>query len=221
MRSINPPTRSTCLGFLYYDWIGQDFYDGRLHATWRPSVAWQLSADYSHAVPGLFLPKNSIFSVFSDDAYNELSLTLRHRFDERRSTYVFERVTWYEEGSSVLQTGLGLDVRYGPGGENAVGFEISYHDERRHPNATTDSDGDAFFARAYHRLYWTARIYTSADLLTSLYAGSPFQRDSRIGRLLLGYQPREDVDLQIGVESLRNAEFQSSLDALARLTFRF
>jgi hypothetical protein len=46
-------------------------------ASWKPSRALQLLADWRHVEPDLFLPRTSIFSVFSDQRRNEVGGAVR------------------------------------------------------------------------------------------------------------------------------------------------
>lgn len=216
----SPSSTLDLTGFLFYDWIADEWYDARLHLGWRPSLRWQWSLDWTHTIPGLFLPKNSIFSVFSLDRYDEGSLTLTRRMTEHWSWYAFGRSTWYEDSSRAVRTGGGLSLTYGPGGEDAVGAEVGHQDEDRHAGGGERVDGDALFTRAYHRLYWTARVYTAEDLMFNFYAGDPYERDSTVARLFVGYEAA-GYDVQVGTQYFRTPEFESRIDFLARLTWRF
>jgi len=216
-----PGRKFSASGLLAYDWIADEIYDSRLYLTWRPDLFWTWSAGWSRTVPGLFLPKNSIFSVFSLDEYQEASLALTRRLTERLSLRLFDQHTFYADDSRLVRLGAGLDGRYGPGGEDRAGAEVGYQDEQRHPNGATRVDGDAAFLRAYHLLYWTRCVYTSEDVLLNVYAGDPYGRDTRVARLLLGYDPRGSWEVQVGAEHYRTPEFASRLDLVARLTVRF
>jgi hypothetical protein len=46
--------------------------------SWRPSRRWQLTADYRHVRPDLFLPRTSILSVFADEERNDLGGAVRY-----------------------------------------------------------------------------------------------------------------------------------------------
>jgi hypothetical protein len=46
--------------------------------SWRPSRRWQLTADYRHVRPDLFLPRTSILSVFTDEERNDVGGAVRY-----------------------------------------------------------------------------------------------------------------------------------------------
>ncbi len=219
---LTPHERLDVLGHWFYDWIAERVYDQRLHLVWRASLSWQLSADYSRTVPGLFLPKNSIFSVFSVDRYEEASLTATYRFTERLSTRAFVRGTEYDDDTDVVQVGQGLDVRFGPGGEDDAGVEVAYHDEDREKGGATRVDSDAVFARAYHRLFWTGEIFTALEVAYNGFAGEAYGRDSSFARASLGYEPSGSTwRFLSGVDYLRNPEWSSRYDFWLRIAYRF
>jgi len=177
------------LGHLFYDWISERLYDARAHLVWKQSVAWQYVADFFYSVPGLFFPKNSIFSVFSVDTVEEAALTATHLFDERRSLRAFVRQDWYEGGDTATQLGVGGDVRYGPNGEDSIGGELYFQAEERASIAAGSVDGNVLFTRLYHRFYWTATLYTAEEVDWNLYPANGVAHDARLLHLLIGYQP--------------------------------
>ncbi len=218
---FSPSRQFDISGHVFYDWISDEFYDSRIHFLYKPNLFWQFAIDYTRTIPGAFLPKNSIFSVFSVDDYEEASFLISHRWSERVTIRVYDRYTDYEDGSDVHRLGADIDIRFGPRGENSMGLEVAYHDEERKRNAATDSDGDALFLRVYHLLYWTEDVYSAVDAFVNAYSGRPFSRNSALGRLTLGWQPADPWDLQVGTEYHRSAEFVRRWDVFARLTYRF
>ena len=206
---------------LFYDGIGDRLYDARVHAVYLPSIEWQLAGDYSRTVPGLFLPKNSIFSVFSVDDYEETALTLTRRLDAHRSVRAFGRYTAYRGGEDLIHVGAGLDLRFGPNGEDSFGVEAAYQDEERSSLGGSSADGDTLFLRAYHFLYWSARLYTAVDLSVQAYAGDPLERNALLGEIAVGLRPTDRLDLQVGVDYVRDAEFEDRLDLFSRVVFHF
>ena len=206
---------------LFYDGIGDRLYDARVHAVYLPSIEWQLAGDYSRTVPGLFLPKNSIFSVFSVDDYEETALTLTRRLDAHRSIRAFGRYTAYRGGEDLIHVGAGFDLRYGPNGEDSFGVEAAYQDEERSSLGGSSADGDTLFLRAYHFLYWSARLYTDVDVSVQAYAGDPLERNAVLAELAVGLRPTDRLDLQIGVDCVRDAEFEDRLDFFSRVVFHF
>ncbi len=216
------PTRSFELfSHAYYDWIADEIYDARAHAVWTPSIAWQVALDWTHAIPGLFVPKSSIYSVFSNEAYDEGGVTLTHRFDAALSANLFGRHTDYESSESLTQAGGGVDARYGPNGEDAVGAEAGWQDESRDSLGGSSTDADALFVRAYHLLWWTAAIYSSLDTSLQFVKDTAFGRDAALARLAVGYDPHGAWDLQVGTDWVRDPEFEDRLDLFARLRLRF
>jgi len=217
----SPLRRLDLSGHLFYDWIAERIYDARAHAVWMPSIEWQLALDWTHAVPGLFLPKNSIFSVFSVDAYEETGLSLTRRFDERLSTRAFVRYTAYDDGGDLVHFGGGVDRRYGPNGEDSVGAEIAYQDEGRDDLGGSSIDSDALFVRGYHLLWWTAAIYTALDASAQLGMSDAYERDATLARVVVGYDPHGAWDVECGVDWVRDPDYEDRLDLFARLRVRF
>jgi hypothetical protein len=209
------------VGHVFYDWIGERVYDARAHVVWTPSIEWQVAADYTLTVPGLFLPKDSIFSVFSVDDYEETSLAVTRRLDERRSVRAFARTTRYDGGSDVFHVGVGADARYGPGNEDAVGAEVAYQDETRPDLGGSSVDGDTLFVRAYHFFFWTGAVYTSLDVSLQAYAGDPFERDALLAQGAVGVRVSSGIDVLLGLDYTSDPEFEDRLGAFARATWRF
>jgi len=112
-------------------------------------------------------------------------------------------------------------VRFGPRREDAAGIEAAYHDEERRQNGSIRADGDLLYLRGYHRLYWTARTATAAEVFFNLYAGDPLGIDSSFARLSVQHAASRAVDLQLGVEYGRNAEYFDQWNGFGRLSWRF
>jgi len=218
---FSPMKEVDLLGHLFYDWISERLYDGRAHLVWKPSIAWQYAVDYSYTVPGLFFPKNSIFSVFSVDTLEELAGTATHLFDERRSARAFVRQDWYEGGDQALQVGLGGDLRYGPNGEDSLDVELYWQGEERAGLGGESIDGNVLFTRVAHLLYWTAAVYTAEEVDWDLYPGNAVAHDARLIRLLVGWRPSVKWDFQIGAEEVRDPTTDPRLGLFAQATWRF
>lgn len=206
---------------VYWDWLADQLYDARVHALVTPSITWQLAFDWTRSVPGLFLPKSSLYSVFSDEEYDESAITVTRRFSASSSARVFGRYTDYAQSDSLAQYGAGLDLRYGPNGEDAVGVEGGWQDESRTSLGVSSTDDDALFVRAYHLLYWTERLYHSLDASTQFVADSGYERDAALVRLALGWDPRSWWDAQLGCDWVRDPDFEDGLELFARLRVRF
>lgn len=80
------------LGYWRLSWLEAlaggiiDTVDGRPQELWaelvtRPLPRLKLSGGYSYLVPGLAIPKTSLFSVFSDDEYHDASLQAYYGFN--------------------------------------------------------------------------------------------------------------------------------------------
>lgn len=205
----------------YFDWIADELYDARVHAVLMPSIAWQLAFDYIHSIPGLFLPKSSLYTVFSNEAYDEAGLALTHRFAADLAANLFGRHTDYASSESLLQAGGGLDARYGPNGEDAVGVEAGWQDESRDSFGGSSTDDDALFVRGYHLLWWTASLYTSLDASRQHVLGGAFGRDATLVRLAAGFDPHRAWDVEVGADWVRDPDFEDRLDLFARLRWRF
>ena len=61
--------------YALYSLIELRFAEAQLAATWTPLRELELSADAHHTAPDLFLPRTSIFAVFSNDTHDELGGT--------------------------------------------------------------------------------------------------------------------------------------------------
>ena len=157
-----------------------------------------MEASFTHSVPALFLPKDSLFWVFSVDAYDESALTITRRFDERLSANLFGRHTAYGDGDRLEQFGGGVDARYGPNGEDTVGGEIAWQDEERGSLGGSSIDGDVVYLRGYHQLWWTGAIYTALDASIQHMLDSSV-RDATLLRALVGYDPHPPIKAPIAV----------------------
>ncbi len=216
-----PTRRFELASHCHWDWLADQLYDARVHAVVTPSLTWQVAFDWIRSVPGLFLSKSSLYSVFSDEAYDESGLTVLRRFTESSSARVFGRYTDYSESDSLAQYGTGLDLRYGPGGEDAVGVEAGWQDESRTDFGGSSTDDDALFVRAYHLLFWTEALYHTLDASTLVVADSGWERDASLVRLAVGLDPRGWWDVQLGVDWVRDPDFEDRADLFARLRVRF
>lgn len=205
----------------YWDWIAQELYDARARLVVTPSIAWQVALDWTHAVPGLFLPKSSLYSVFSEDPYDEGALTLTRRLGAQLAVNAFVRHTDYRGGESLTQAGGGIDARYGPNGEDSVGAEAAWQDESRSSLGGSSSDDDALFLRGWHLLWWTASLYTTLDGSVQLVRDANFGRDAALVRCAAGWDSRTWWDVQAGVDWVRDPDFEDRLDLFARLRLRF
>ena len=58
-------------GYALYSLIELRFAEAQLAATWTPLRQLELSADAHHTAPDLFLPRTSIFAVFSNETHDE------------------------------------------------------------------------------------------------------------------------------------------------------
>ena len=215
-----PVRKLDLYGHVYYDWIADRVYDGRLDALWQPSLSWQVEASFTHSVPALFLPKDSLFWVFSVDAYDESALTLTRRFDERLSANLYGRHTAYGDGDRLEQFGGGVDARYGPNGEDTVGGEVAWQDEERGSLGGSSIDGDVVYLRGYHQLWWTGAIYTALDASIQHMLDSSV-RDATLLRAVVGYDPHGRWDVECGVDWRRDPDFANGVDLFARLRIRF
>jgi len=109
-------------GFALFSLPERRLGEGNATATWQVGRRFEVSGDYRRTAPDLFLPRNSIFSVFSQETRDELG------------TYLYSKVTpWLRvQGSYHLildTTGTGHDASIkasgtvGPEGRNTVGVE--------------------------------------------------------------------------------------------------
>ena len=217
----SPTRRFELFTHFYWDWLADQLYDARAHLVFTPTIEWQFAYDWTRSVPGLFLPKSSLYSVFSDEEYVEHGLTVTRRFSSALSANVFGRHTDYAESDSLAQVGSGLDARYGPNGEDAVGAEAGWQDESRTSFGGSSTDDDALFARIWHLLWWTGSIYTAVDASTLFVMDDSFERDAALVRIAAGYDPHAWWDAEIGTDWVRDPDFESRLDLFARLRIRF
>ncbi len=65
-------------------------------------------------------------------------------------------------------------------------------------------------------------MFTSAEGSYNYYMGDPFGRNSRLARLSVGWEPTDkSMRVLIGVDHLRNPEFNSRYEFVAQTTIRF
>ena len=66
------PTRTLVVdAYALYSLIELRFAEAQVAATWMPLRQLEVSADAHHTAPDLFLPRTSIFSVFSNETHDE------------------------------------------------------------------------------------------------------------------------------------------------------
>ena len=106
------------------------FAEGRLLATWQPNRTWQITADAARTAPDLFLARNSIFSVFSEERRDEGGAEVAYRLGPALSAYLEGHLTSVEAGSG-WHTGGKLTWRPEPvrAPGTTLGAEVKLLDE--------------------------------------------------------------------------------------------
>jgi hypothetical protein len=96
--------------------------EGYLGATWQPVRRLEVSAGYRRTAPDIFLPRNSIFSVFSQETRDEvggfLYLKLLPRLRLQGDYHVVVDAEGTGQDASAKLTG-----NFGPDGRNSLGVE--------------------------------------------------------------------------------------------------
>ena len=118
-----------------------DVVDGRPQEMWaelvfRPLSKLKVSGGYSYLVPGLAIPKTSLFSVFSVDAYHDVSAQVFYGFNHWFMGGVEGGVRYFPQRQDPAGYWVALRGRVALGGvrHRRLGFKAEYSDEgdRRH-----------------------------------------------------------------------------------------
>ena len=147
-------------GFALWSLPEQRLGEGNLTATWQVERRFQVSGDYRRSAPDLFLPRNSIFSVFSQETRDEAGgyfyARLLPRMRVQGDYHVIVDAAGTGHDASVKLTGtLGRDGRTLAGVESRVlappgnGYTLAraFAQVRATPLLTATADASAFFLR--------------------------------------------------------------------------
>lgn len=157
--------------------------EGNLAATWQLGRLFEVTGDYRRTAPDLFLPRNSIFSVFSQESRDEAGAYVYWKIVPRLKLqgdyHVVVDATGTGQDGSLKATGtLGAD------GRHAVGLE-SRKLALPHTGFT--------LARAFAILRVTPRLVGTADASAFFFdADVNGQRQSFVGAATLAYDFRPE-----------------------------
>ncbi len=96
------------------------FQDARAFVDATPTPALDFSLGYLHAEPALFLSRQSVLSVFSTDAYDELGGSAAVHVTERLAFEADASLQIYDESRRGARSELGVRVLPGSGGRTVV-----------------------------------------------------------------------------------------------------
>ena len=193
----------------------------------RPLDPLKLSAGYTYLVPGLAIPKTSLFSVFSEDEHHDLSLQAFYGFGAR------------------FMAGVEGGVRLFPQRDSeAVGFRAALHgrvaldSQRQHRvglKVEFDDQGDRRFIQGrLHSVlaFFERRLYCRADLFllglltdrsgdeASAYERAITSTPLSVGGLgTVGWRFAPRWSANIGASVFSTARARSDLRIMSRLTF--
>ena len=141
-----------------------DVVDGHPQEMWaelifRPLPKLKLSGGYSYLVPGLAIPKTSLFSVFSVDAYHDISLQAFYGFNHWFMGGLEGGLRYFPDRQETVGYWVAMRGRIALGSarERSIGFKAEYSDEgnRRHVQGRLYG----LFAFLERRLYCRADVF--------------------------------------------------------------
>jgi len=109
-------------GYGAFSLLADRLSEADLAANWTPSRILQLSADYRRTAPDLFIPQNSIFSVFASERQDEGGLSLSYRPLPRLTLLADDHVISTEDGwgdRAQVRVSYDLDAHH----QSKVGLE--------------------------------------------------------------------------------------------------
>lgn len=157
--------------------------EGNLTATWQLGRLFEVSGDYRRTAPDLFLPRNSIFSVFSQETRDEAGAYLYWkalpRLRLQGDYHVIVDATGTGQDGSLKATGT-----FGADGRNIVGLES---------RKLTLPEKGFTMARAFTLVRPTPRLLGTLDASAFFFdADVNGQRRSFVGAATLAYDFRPE-----------------------------
>jgi len=198
-------------GFVLFSLPEQRLAEGNLTATWQLAARFEVSGDYRRTAPDLFLPRNSIFSVFSQETRDEAGGWIYWRLVPRLKLQGGYHVIVDPSGTG--QDGSAkLTLTFGPEGQDSAGLE-----SRR---LTLPQTGYTL-GRAFALLRLAPRILASLDASAFFFdADVNGERQSFVGAANLGYDLRADWRAVAGVIGSVTPFAEQRLEAMVRLCYQ-
>jgi hypothetical protein len=198
-------------GFALYSLPERRLGEGHVTATWQPERRLEVSGDYRRTAPDLFLPRNSIFSVFSQESHDEaggfvyLKPMPRLRFQGEYHVIVDADGTGHDGAGKLTGT-------FGPDGRNVAGIE-----SRR---LALPQSGYTL-ARAFALVRVNPRVVATLDASAFFFdADVNGQRQSYVAAATLAYEVRPRWRAQLtGVGSVTPFA-ERSFEGMAKLIYQ-
>jgi hypothetical protein len=193
---------------LVFELDAEALQDARVWLDATPFTPLDLSFEYLHTEPALFLPRQSVLAVFGSDAYDELGGSAELAVDDSLAFASQSFVQFHSAGERGVRTEVSATVRPGSGRRTLVRFgygrvvapENGYHSVRT-------SLGRRFDEHLHGTLELYAYLYdepVSGLTASSVYAGT------------LGYRFSDSFDVTWGASLARSP--YASLDAQTLLS---
>jgi hypothetical protein len=152
------------------DLAGMQIDEAMLTAAWMPTPRFKLALDYSYLVPSAIIPKDSIFSIFSDSFYHDAGLDLFYRATPRLKLSAQAKVRVFSDGSQGWLGGVGGRYLLGDRWREVIGVDL-----QRLFSKNDNLQRSGFYqARLYGSLEPIPRLYLTADLYYFHFDGATF-----------------------------------------------
>src|SRR5450432_2405404 len=217
---VASPLRAVALtlsGFALFSLPEERLAEGDVTATGQLGRLLEVSGDYRRTAPDLFLPRNSIFSVFSQETRDEAGGWIYARLVPRLRLQGGYHVI-VDAGGTGHDGRAKLTGTFGPDGRNSVGVESRLLLLSR--SGTTLARGYTL-ARAFALVRVAPGLVTTLDASTFFYDGDVNgQRESYVGAATASYDFRPDWRaLVTGIGSVTPFA-ERRFEAMAKLVYQ-
>lgn len=211
---LNPtrPVEANLYG--YYDLISKNFADAGINVGWSPAgIPWQFALGYNYVVPSDFLPRTSIFFVFSDTSMNDLGASATYFVSRYASLDIGGNWYYYSNDTNAGRVSADFNWRYGPRGRHRAAVGIY----------RLNDFGDGITgARLYTRYFIAKKWSVSGDVYQHIYDNSirgRFFSFTAVGAL--NYELPKGFVLTGAADFSANPYFNAEATGTLKLTYRF
>ena len=186
--------------------------EGRVFGQWQPVSILQFTAEAMRTAPDLFLPRDSIFAVFSQEQRDQLGGEVALRLGPRLSAYLDWHETWLEGGNGRR---AGAKVTWHPGArkESTIGVELRLLEEPENGYKQ---------ARAFWMRSWSNGLRATLE-------GDAYWLDhgingnarSLVAQATVGYALSAAWDTMIGASYGATPYLDRRAELIARAVYRF
>jgi hypothetical protein len=212
---LTPHQNWTLLGYVDYDLYDKALAEGTASALWLASRKVQVSLDYRYLVPSLLLARDSILSVFSDTARNDVGANLHLSLMPALSLDLGGAALLLTDGDTGGRGNARATWR--PGTGTALGAEVSY---------LTSANASGLSEKNF---YVGARVFGSQELgrflgtldLQDYHFDKPVngQGNSFVGTASLGYWLGAGWNATVAGSGGVTPYYKSRFDLLAKLVY--